>query len=349
MEIVRKVVVPLFIVLVVGVAATSCVTRVDVGHVGVRVRLAGEARGIQNAPTVSGWVFYNPFTETIVEFPTSVQNFTWTNQEGEGGTYDESLTFASSEGVSINADVGLSFHIEPTLVPRLYGRFRQQDLSVLAHSYVRNVVREALSEVASSMPVQDIYGSGKTRLLHEAQRLVERQLGPDGFRIDQLSFLGSFRLPQNVQDAINRAMEATQNAIQAENRVRQTRAEADQAVAQAHGEAEAARQRAQGEADSILIRARAESQANEIIRLSTSAEVIAYRQLQRWNGQLPVVTGGGNVPMLTLDASQFLRIPEAERQARLRELLGATSPSAPAQPAAQPATPAPAPAQPATP
>ena len=107
--------------------------------------------------------------------------------------------------------------------------------------------------------------------------------------------------------------------------MRQTRAEADQAVAAAHGEAEAARQRAQGEADSILIRSRAEAQANEIIRLSTSAEVIAYRQLQRWDGHLPVVTGGGNVPMMTLDATQFLRVPEAERQARLRELLGATT------------------------
>jgi regulator of protease activity HflC (stomatin/prohibitin superfamily) len=76
-------------------------------------------------------------------------------------------------------------------------------------------------------------------------------LGRDGFIIDQLTFNGSLRLPENVAQAINRAMEATQNAIQAENRVRQVRAEADQAITQALGAAEAARQRATGEADGL--------------------------------------------------------------------------------------------------
>jgi regulator of protease activity HflC (stomatin/prohibitin superfamily) len=183
-------------------------------------------------------------------------------------------------------------------------------------------VREAISEAASQMEVQDIYGVRKTELLHTAQAAIEERLGSDGFVVDQLTFVSALRLPDNVVASINDAMAATQNAIQAENRVRQVRAEAEQTIAQARGDAEAARQRAQGEADAILIRARAEAQANEIIRLSTSPEVIAYRQTQRWDGQLPVVVGSGNLPMLTLESSQFLRLPEAERSARLRELLG---------------------------
>ena len=94
-------------------------------------------------------------------------------------------------------------------------------------------------------------------------------------------------------------------------------------MAAARGDAEAARQRAQGEADAILIRARAEAEANEIIRLSTSPEVIAYRQTQRWDGQLPVVVGStAGVPVLTLESSHFLHLPERERSDRLRELLG---------------------------
>jgi regulator of protease activity HflC (stomatin/prohibitin superfamily) len=300
---------------------SSC-TRVDVGHVGIRVRLAGDDRGVEDAPIVTGWVLYNPATEDIIEFPTNVQNVVWTADLNEGAPVDESITFASREGVSVNADVGLAFHIEREMAPRLYSRFRERDVSVLAHGYVRNVVREAISEAASQMQVQDIYGVRKTELLHTAQAAIEERLGGDGFVVDQLTFVSALRLPENVVASINDAMAATQNAIQAENRVRQVRAEAEQTIAQARGDAEAARQRAQGEADAILIRARAEAQANEIIRLSTSPEVIAYRQTQRWDGQLPVVVGSGNVPMLTLESSQFLRVPEAERSARLRELLG---------------------------
>jgi regulator of protease activity HflC (stomatin/prohibitin superfamily) len=299
---------------------------------------------VQNAPIVSGWVFYNPVTEMVVEFPTSVQNIVWTRDAHEGSPTDESITFASSEGVSVNADVGLAFHIEATKAPQLFARFRQRDLGVLAHGYIRNVVREAINETAAEMPVQQIYGVGKTRLLNDSLGKVVTRLAPDGFVIDQLTFNSALRLPDNVVGAINRAMEATQNAIQAENRVRQIRAEADQQIAAARGQAEAARQRASGEADALLIRARAEAQANEIIRLSMTPQVIQYRSLERWDGHLPVVSSG-QIPMLTMDTAQVLAMPEAERRARLAELLrgqsAAAAPGAPTTPAT-PATPAPA-------
>jgi regulator of protease activity HflC (stomatin/prohibitin superfamily) len=181
-----------------------------------------------------------------VEFPTSVQNVVWTQGRPRGVARDESISFASSEGVTVNADVGLAFHIDPAKVPQLYARFRQRDLNVLAHGYVRNEVREAINEAAAEMPVQEIYGAGKTRLLNEALQRVIARLEPDGFVIDQLTFNSALRLPDNVVGAINRAMEATQNAIQAENRVRQIRAEAEQNIARANGEAEAARRRAAG-------------------------------------------------------------------------------------------------------
>lgn len=318
------------LVLACVVGSASC-TRVDPGHVGIRVKLAGSARGVQDAPIVTGWVAYNPLTELIVEFPTSVQNIVWTKDAHEGSPMDESITFASSEGVSVNADVGLAFHIEATKAPRLYARFRQRDVSVLAHGYIRNVVREAINETAAEMPVQEIYGAGKTRLLNESHRKVVDRLANDGFVIDQLTFNSALRLPENVVAAINRAMEATQNAIQAENRVRQVRAEAEQQIATARGEAEAARQRAGGEADALLIRARAEAQANEIIRLSMTPQVIQYRSLERWDGHLPVVNSG-QMPMLTMDTAQVLNMPEAERRTRLQELLrgGANAPQAPA-------------------
>jgi regulator of protease activity HflC (stomatin/prohibitin superfamily) len=151
----------------VGALALGCqtTTRVDAGHVGIRVRLAGSDRGIQDMPVVTGWVFFNPLTEQIVLFPTSVQNVVWTQSANEGRPIDESITFSSGEGVNIGADIGLSFHIDPTLAPRLYGRFRLNDLAILSDGYMRNTVREAFNDVASKLSVQEIYGSGKSRML----------------------------------------------------------------------------------------------------------------------------------------------------------------------------------------
>src|SRR6185369_3899068 len=251
---VRLLITSFAVVLGLAVFLDATLTRIDAAHVGIKINLAGSARGVQDIPVVTGWVFFNPLTEQIIAFPTSVQNVVWTASAHEGRSADESITFSSQEGVNVNADIGLSFHIEASLAPHLYLRFRQPDLIVLADGYVRNAVREAFNDVASRMVVQDIYGSGKGKLVADVSGKLRDVLAKDGFIIDQLTINGALRLPENVAQAINRAMEATQNAIQAENRVRQVRAEAEQNIAQAHGGAEAARQRAEGEADAVLIR-----------------------------------------------------------------------------------------------
>lgn len=316
----RRIVLGVLILVCVGFLLNATLKRIEAGHVGIKVNLAGSARGVQDIPVVTGWVLYNPLTEQIVDFPTSVQNVVWSKSGDEGKGIDESLTFSSQEGVNVSADIGVSFHIEPSLAPHLYLRFRQSDLMVLAHGYMRNAVREAFNDIASRMAVQDIYGAGKGKLVSDVSVRLRDVLGKDGFVIDQLTINGALRLPENVAQAINRAMEATQNAIQAENRVRQVRAEAEQNIAQAHGGAEAARQRAEGEADAILIRARAEAKSNEIIRLSTTGTVLQYRAIERWDGKLPMMQSGEKMPLLTFDTSK-LALNDAEREKKLRELL----------------------------
>jgi len=341
---VRRIVIAVAVVVGLIFLSDATLMRIDAAHVGIRVKLAGNSRGVQDIPIVSGWVFFNPLTEQVISFPTSVQNIVWTKSPTEGTPTDESITFSSEEGVNVNADLGLSFHIDPSKAPHLYLRFRQVDLMYLANGYVRNSVREAFNDEASRMKVQDIYGAGKGRLVASVMKALANVLGKDGFLIDQLTNNGALRLPENVATAINRAMEATQQAIQAENRVRQVKAEAEQAIAEAHGGAEAARQRAQGEADAVFIRARADARANEIIRLSTTGTVLQYRAIERWNGRLPMMQGGDKTPLLTFDIGH-LAGSDADREKKLAALLGDDEAAKPAD--TKPADAKPADAKPA--
>lgn len=319
-SIIGRLVLAVVLLIVGSLSISSCMTRIDAGHVGVRVKLAGSSRGVDDIPTVTGWVFYNPLTEQIIVFPISVINIVWTKDAHEGSAHDDSITFSSQEGVNINADIGLSFHIDPVKAPHLYLRFRKNDLHELANGYVRNSVREAFNVVASKMPVQNLYGSDKGKLEHDVRTRVQDQLGKDGFVLDQLTINGALRLPENVATAINRAMEQTQQAIQAENRVRQVRAEADQAVTQAEGAARAARLRAEGEAGARLITARAEAKATLILRRSMSPLVMQYRALEKWNGRLPMMNGASSLPMLTFDISKSGKDDDSEITKMLREL-----------------------------
>jgi regulator of protease activity HflC (stomatin/prohibitin superfamily) len=303
----------------IGCAST---TRVDAGHVGVKVKMTGSERGVQMTPLTAGWHLFNPVTEQIILFPTSVQNIVWSNSQHEGRPHDESITFSSKEGVNINADVGLSFHVVPALAPKLYDKFRLNDMNVLANGYMRNAVREAFNDVASKMEVQAIYGEKKTEMLFAVVEKCKALLGPDGMNIDQLTINGTLRLPESVMTAINRVIEQNQAVIQSKARVAQVEAEANQMITQAHGAAEAARRKAQGDADAVLIRARSEAQANEIIRLSMTPTMMQYRALDRWDGKLPVYQATANLPMLTFDVGKELGgLTEPERQKRLKDLL----------------------------
>jgi regulator of protease activity HflC (stomatin/prohibitin superfamily) len=313
------------LLVVLGIVGSSCMTRVDAAHVGIRVKLAGSSRGVDDIPQVTGWVFYNPLTEQIIQFPISVQNVVWTKDPHEGSPRDESITFASLEGANINCDVGLAFQIDPKLAPHIYLKFQKNDLMVLAGGYVRNALREAFNIESSTMPVQEIYGSGKGKLVANVRKRLQDQLGPDGFIIDQIS-LNQLRLPENIATSINRSLEATQQAVQAENRVRQVKAEAEQAVTQARGQAEAARERARGEADARLITAKAEAKANLILRASMSPIVLQYRALERWNGKLPVMNGGGALPLLTFDISKAGALT-ADEERILKEILAEEEPN----------------------
>ncbi len=319
-SIIKRAALGIALLIAAAIVFSSCVARVDAAHVGIRVKLAGTSRGVDDIPIVTGWVFYNPLAEQLVMFPTSVQNVVWTRDPHEGRPQDESITFSSQEGVNVNADVGLSFHIDASHAPHIYLRFRKSDLLDLADGYIRNAVREKFSIVASKMPVQEIYGAGKGKLVADVTKDLQDQLSQDGIVIDQLTINGALRLPENVAAAINRAMEATQQAIQAENKVRQVKAEAEQAVTAAEGEAAAARARAHGEADARLITSKAEARANIILRYSTSASVLQYRALERWNGKLPVMNGGA-LPMLTFDTSKIGKGEDFDEK-KLREMFG---------------------------
>ncbi len=308
-------------VLALSIFGCSTLTRIDVGHIGVKVKLAGSDRGVQDMQLKTGWVFYNPLSEDVVEFPVSVQNIILSANKHEGSakedkdkdhSVDESITFSSIEGVNANADIGFSFHIDPAQAPHLYARFRQNNMRELAYGYMRNVLRESFSEIASKMPIQEIYGAGKSKMIAEVTKKCQENLGKDGIIIDQLTINGALRLPPNVAEAINNAMAATQNAVQSENKVRQVKAEADQAVAASMGAAESARQKAKGEADALITRTNAEAEtritqaesqakSNKIINSSLTPQVIQYKALDTWDGKLPVYQGGGNpVPMVTV-------------------------------------------------
>ncbi|MFT3749662.1 MAG: SPFH domain-containing protein [Agriterribacter sp.] len=54
--------------------------RVDAGHVGIKVNLTGDARGISKFEYKTGWVVYNTWISRLYEFPTYQQHIDYPEQ-----------------------------------------------------------------------------------------------------------------------------------------------------------------------------------------------------------------------------------------------------------------------------
>jgi regulator of protease activity HflC (stomatin/prohibitin superfamily) len=280
-------------VLALGLAAgalAACST-VPAGHVGVKVYLLGGSKGVDSEELGVGryWIGMN---EQLYIFPTYMQNYTWTKEPDSTGPEDESISFQTVEGMTANADVGISYQLDPTRINKIFQTYRR-GVDEITDTFLRNMVRDALVKQASTKPIEYIYGAGKAELMAAVQADVQKQVTDIGIKIDKIYWIGEIRLPQTVIDSINAKNAATQMAQQRQNEVAQARAEAEKKVAEA-----------KGEADSILLKAKAQAQANRELSSSITPELVQYRALDKWDGVLPRMTGNQAVPFINVDPTK---------------------------------------------
>ena len=128
---------------------TGC-TRIEPGWVGIKVNQAGSNKGVEDYPMQTGWVFYNPVTTRVYEYPTFQQNVIWCASPNEGKSVDESISFNCKGGAGITADVSMSGKFVTPKVPYIFTKFRA-DPEVIVHTYLRNEVRDAWDELKQNM------------------------------------------------------------------------------------------------------------------------------------------------------------------------------------------------------
>jgi regulator of protease activity HflC (stomatin/prohibitin superfamily) len=270
------------------------VTRIEAGHVGVEINLAGKQRGASDIPVRTGWVMYSPLSTQIIEFPTYVQTVKWTRDTSEGHPINEEMGFNSKEGMEIFVDVSLSYAIDPLKAPEFYVKYRVDDLELFTHGILRDIVRNSLNEVASTYVVEDIYGERKAEFLGKVEAMIQQKVTPVGVGVQQFGFIGAPRVPAVIATAITAKAQAIQQAERARNELATTQAEAAKKIAEAEGDAKSLVTRAQGEADANRIRQNSLTpQLLELRRIENSKALI-----EKWNGQLPTVEAGQGSGMI---------------------------------------------------
>jgi len=284
----KKGTINLLMVLLLIFSFAAC-SKVPAGNVGVKVYLLGGSKGVDHEVLGVGryWIGWN---EELFLFPTFTQNYVWTKDKNEQSETDESVTFQTKEGLDVNTDIGISYHIIPDKIGMVFQKYRK-GIDEITGVYLRNMVRDAFIQVGAKNPVESVYGEGKTAMMSGIQELVKKQVEEIGIVIEKVYLVGSMRLPPTVITALNEKISATQKAQQRENELREAEAAAKKVVATAEGEAQ-----------SVLKKAEAQSKANRMLAESITTQLVQYEAVKRWDGILPKVgASAGIIPMVNLE------------------------------------------------
>lgn len=279
--------------IIIGLILTlAACSRVPAGNVGIKVFLLGGDKGVDTQELSPGryWIGVN---EELHIFPTFTQNYVWTKDADEGSPNDESFKFQTIEGMTVGADVGISYAIEPTKVNTIFQKYRR-GIDEITDVYLRNMVRDEFVTQASVRKIEKVYGAGKAELIREVQKAVQQQVKAIGINIEKIYWVGELRLPPTVVRSLNAKIEATQKAQQRENEVQQTIAEADKVREKAKGEADAILELAQADAEAIAIKGKA---------LKNNPAIIHLNAIDKWDGVLPKMSGSQAIPFIDVTAS----------------------------------------------
>ncbi len=249
----------------------SC-ERIDAGHVGVKVNLYGDNKGVSDVTEVTGMVFFNPITHNIYEFPTFIQHKEYTGEN--------SFVVNSKDGSEFHVSPIINYSVKREKVPAIFAKYRRS-LDQIEEGFLKTSVFDAFRLATNKYTADELIGNRQAYEI-EVRRILETQLLNEGFIVNQ--FTSNLVYPETFKAAIEAKNNAVQAALRAENEVKTAEAQAKIKVATAEGNAQA-----------MLTSAKAEAEANRMKQQTLTPLLLQLEYINKWDGKLPVY---GQVPQL---------------------------------------------------
>ena len=269
----KLVIIGIIALIIIGVLVGAAVQIVDAGNRGVL--LHWNAVDLTQPPLEEGLHFVTPFQDSVVELEVRTLKYT------------KSTTSASKDLQTVSTEITVNYHPEPNAVHYLY---KEVGLDY-ENRIIQPTVEEVVKQVTANYNAEELITK---RPLVKADIEAEIAARLADFNIaTEIVSITDFQFSILFAQAIESKVEAEQRALQAENDLKRIEVEARQFEAQSIGIAEANIAEARGEAEAINIINQA---------LSNNPYYLEWLKIQKWDGILPLVTGGDG-------ATPFIEIP----------------------------------------
>ena len=187
---------------------------------------------------------------------------------------------ASADLQDVSSRVALNYHIVPDKANIVYQKIGLQFKERIIDPAILEVVKAVTAKYSAEELITKRPAVSEAMRLALMERLIVNNIAVDAFSIVIFSFSKIFT------EAIESKQTAEQLALKAKRDLDRIKIEAEQKITAARAEAESLRlQRANISPDLIELR---KIEAN-------------MKAIDKWNGVLPQVTGGGSIPLIGLD------------------------------------------------
>lgn len=198
--------------------------------------------------------------------------------------YEAKASAASKDLQIVETDVAVNYHIEPSTAPVIY-----RDIgSDYETKIIQPAVQESVKAVTAQFTAEELITKRDIVKKMIDEKLHER-LSASNINMETTS-ITNFDFSEEFNRAIESKVTAEQLKLKAINDLARIQVEAEQVEASAIGQKNAKIATATGDAEAIRL-------IDEQLR--KSPQYIEYFKVQKWNGVLPLVSGGG-VPLISL-------------------------------------------------
>ena len=273
------------IILFFGLINPFRLERVDAGHVGIKVNLTGDNRGVGKYEYKTGWVIYNKWFSKLYEFPTYQQHIDYEEQ-----------TVITKGGFAATIKPSFNYSLKPGDVGDMFQNLRI-GIKDVEQQWLRTAIVGTVNDVANKWPVDSIFNN---REQFEANIVLEaNKRTSKWFTISQLRT--NIIPPPALQKSIEEKTKALQEVQVAENNKLVAQAEMQRKIAVAKGDSSAVVIAAAAQAEANRINAAGEADAIRLKQTQLTPQYIEYFKINKWDGVLPQVQSGNAGILMNLN------------------------------------------------
>jgi regulator of protease activity HflC (stomatin/prohibitin superfamily) len=201
----------------------------------------------------------------------------------------EDAASASGDLQDVRTQVALNYHLDPDNSQIVYKNLGLD----YANRVIVPAIQESVKQVTASFNAEELI-TQRESVKTEIEQQIRARLAAYNIVVDAIS-ITEFEFSSDFVRAVEAKVAAQQRALQAQNELQRIEIEAQQAEARAVGEQQANIARAEGVRQANVLQAQGEAQAITTIdeQLRQSPSSLEWLKSQKWDGQLPLVVGGG--------------------------------------------------------